>query len=820
MKAENFDRAGTRRTGWVGLLLMTTALTAIVATPLRAQEAPAATRTAPEAGQRDFSIPPQSLTTGLALFGQQSGQQVTADGEMLRGLSTPGVQGRMTPGQALARLLAGTGLTYSAEGGTLTLLRVSADGAMTLDSVTVEGSATAQASPYEAVRTEGTKSYTTKATTVGKAATAIKDIPQSVSVVTRQMMDDRGITEVADALKQTPGMTVVKYDGGGLRNTIQARGYGIDTVQLDGVSTTWDMNTGTTFDAAIYDRIEVLRGPAGLYQSGGEPGGTINLARKRALDQWHFGGEAGIGTWETYRGVADVTGSLVESGRLRARVVGVWDDRESFVDVVGNEKKTIYGTVEGDLTERTTLSVGLTSQRYSNVQDFGLPAYAGGSMGDFDRSTFTGASWNKMDFNIDEQFVELEHRLDGDGEIKLSGRHQEQDAETIGLWANTVVNPNTGAYDSFAYASKRNAEEWSMDGHVSTPLQIGGLTHNLLLGADYRTRYSDSAGTNTPTVSGFNIYAINHDPSIPALTWGTTSRSFVEQYGTYGQARIKPGIEWLTLVGGARMSWWNTRSKNLVTGVESGRYSARGEFTPYGGAVLEANKDVSLYASYAEIFKPQSNLDTSGNMLPPRVGGAWEAGIKGSFLDQRLNVQLAAYHMIDENRAMQIDGCTGDNCYEAAGEVRSRGVEAQVGGSPWPNWDVTAGYAYVLTDHLTGTAANQGNTFSTSTPKHNTTLWVKYTFPESDILEGFSLGGGMKNVSSFYFMDSAGTRWIQNGYTVFDAMAGYAFTENLEASLNVTNLFDTTYYEKIGGSNRQNYYGAPRGAMLTLRAKF
>lgn len=780
-----------------------------------------AVQSAQAGATRTFDIPAQALSGALTQFARQSGLQVTMDSAITRGLSSPGVSGAMTPAAALTQLLAGAGITWQMiDAKTVALSRAAAGGAMTLDPVMVEGAASARAMLNDAARTEGSGSYTTTATTVGKEAAAIKDIPRSVSVVTRQMMDDRNVTEVADALKQTPGITVVKYDGGGLRNTIQARGHAIDTVQLDGVSTTWDMNTGTTFDAAIYDRIEVLRGPAGLYQSGGEPGGSLNLARKRALDRWSFGGEAGIGSWDTYRGVIDVTGPLVESGRIRTRIVGVLDDRDSFVDVVGNEKKTVFGTVEGDLTDDTTVALGLTSQRYSNVQNYGLPAYAGGRLLDADRSTFAGAGWNDMDFDIDEQFVELKHRLDGGGEIRLSGRHQAQNAATIGLWANTVVDPATGNFNSVVWGSRRQAEEWSMDGHVSTPLQVGGLTHTLLLGADYRTRQSDATSSNMVSVNGFNISSMNHDPAVPRLTWGTPSRNSVDQYGAYGQARIKPGVDWLTLVGGGRLSWWSTRTKNMATMVESGRYASHGEFTPYGGVVYDASREVSLYVSYAEIFKPQNSLDIHGNMLPPRIGGSWEVGVKGSFLDGRLNTQLAAYRMIDENRAMPIEGCLGDACNEAAGKVRSRGIEAQADGSPWPNWNVSAGYAYVLTDHLTGTAANKGNTFSTATPKHTATLWAKYTFPEGSPMHGLSVGGGMKTVSSFYVMNSAGTRWVQDGYTVFDALVAYAFTETLDASLTVSNLFDETYYEKVGGDNRQNYYGAPRSAMLTLHARF
>lgn len=763
-----------------------------------------------------FDIPAQALPGALTLFARQSGLQVTMDSAITQGLSSPGVSGTLSPAAALGRLLAGTGIAWRMiDAKTVALSKAAADGAMILDPVTVEGSATAQASPYEAVRTEGTRSYTTTATTVGKATTAIKDIPQSVSVVTRQMMDDRGVTDLAEAMKETTGMTVVRYDGAGIFNEVKARGYTIDTIQLDGVATSQAGGSfASSFDAAIYDRMEVLRGPAGLYQSGGEPGGTINLVRKRALDHWSFGGAAGVGSWDAYRGEADVTGPLVESGKIRARVVGVLDDRQSYQDVVETNKQLAYGTVEADLTEATTLSVGATKQEIDSVLNHGLTGHADGTLLDAGRSIFIGADWNNLDTNSDEQFAELQHRLDNGGTAQLSARHLDRWMLYQGARANGTVDSN-GDVDYETVANEVDREEWSFDGHVTTPVRIGGLIHTVLLGGDYRSQQDDLAYGYGPSGT-FNVYSSSHDIAYTDIAYTAGSHTEVEQYGTYGQARIKAGVEWLTLVAGGRMSWWNTEVTNAMTGKVTSRYSSRGEFTPYGGVVLDATKQVSVYASYSEIFKPQSSLDVSGNIIKPRVGGAYEAGIKGSFLDDSLNTHLAVYHMVDENRAVAIPNCLGTNCNEAAGKVRSRGIEAQVSGSPLPQWNMSAGYAYVLTDTQKGTTTTTGQTFAPETPKHSANLWAKYTF-SGGMLDALSLGGGIKAVSSFY-SQSGNTRWVQDGYAVVNAMAGYAINDNLDLNLTVNNLFDETYYEKMS-SGRQFYYGEPRSAMLTLRAK-
>lgn len=786
----------------------------VLAVPLWAPEAQAQV---PAEQSRRYAIPAGPLTAALNRFAEDAGVLLSAPGELPQGKTSPGLSGEFTVAQGFAQLLAGSGLIAVNTGGNRYALQwVTADGAMTLDPVNVEGSATAQASPYEAARAEGSKSYTTTVTTVGKGATAIKDIPQSVSVVTRQMMDDRNITDLAQAMKQTTGMTVVRYDGAGIFNDIKSRGYSIEATQLDGVAMTQTTSFATSMDAAIYDRIEVLRGPTGLYQSGGEPGGTINLVRKRAQDQWHFGGLAGIGSWDAYRGEADVSGPLVESGKLRVRLVGVVDDRQSSQDVVETNKKVGYGTIEADLTEATTLSVGAARQEIDSVINQGLTGYADGRLLDVPRSTFFGADWNNQDTNTDEQFIELQHRLDNGGAAQISGRHVDRWMLYEGVRANSAVDPVSGNVNYESIINEDKQEEWTMDAHVSSPVRLAGLTHNVLVGADYRTLQKDLAYGYGATGS-FNAFSPTHTFNIASIPYQYRNHTDTEQYGAYGQARIKAGVDWLTLVAGGRMSWWNTEVSNAMTGAVTARYSSRGEFTPYGGVVFDATDEVSVYASYTEIFKPQNAMDSSGNLIEPRVGGAYELGVKGAFLDDRLNTHLAVYQMTDENRAVAIPNCLGTNCNEAAGKVRSRGIEAQVTGSPLPHWDVSTGYAYVLTDTVKGTASTEGTTFSPETPKHTANLWAKYTIPNGDF-EGLSLGGGARTVSSFY-SQSNGIRWVQDGYTVFDAMAGYVIDKNFDLVLNVNNVFDKKYYEKMS-SGRQFYYGESRNAMLTLRAKW
>lgn len=764
-----------------------------------------------------FDVSPQALADALPLFGRQAGVQITADAALVGNIRTSGVKGEMSLQDALGRLLAGTGLSWRFAGSGIVVLEklAAADGAMTLDPVSVEGAKIARDSAADPLRTEGTRAYTAPAATVGKAAAAVKEIPQSVSVVTRQAMDDRNVTDLAQAMKNTTGMTVLRYDGAGQFNDIKSRGYSVEAIQADGVAYSSGTNFSTSFDTAVYDRIEVLRGPTGLYQSGGEPGGTINLARKRAPDKWRFAGLASVGSWDAYRGEADVGGPLTESGRLRGRAVMVVDDRGSYVNEVHSAKLVGYGTLEADLTPDTTLSFGLTRQRVDSVIDQGLTGYADGRLLDVDRSTFFGANWNDLDTRAEEEFAELQHRLEGGGTAQVSLRHLYRGMEYRGLRANGAVNVATGNLNYHTVVSELDRDEWSTDAHLSTPVRLGGLEHNLLAGVDYRTQSNETSYGYGPTGS-FNIFSLNNNAfADPKIAITNRTRDVTDQWGAYGQARVKAGVDWLTLVGGGRLSWWSIVTDDLMTGKTTSRYSSHGTFTPYAGIVADVTGEVAVYASYSEIFKPQSQQDVSGQILAPRVGGAYEVGVKGGFLEDRLTTHLAVYRMIDENRSVAIAGCTGNACYTAAGKVRSQGLEAQVTGRPLPQWDVSAGYAYVETKTLNGTDA--GNTFAPETPKHTASVWAKYSFPEG-VMEGLSLGGGVKGVSSFY-SQSSGIRWTQDAYAVVDALIGYKLSDNFDLSLNVNNLLDEKYYEKLS-SGRQFYYGEPRSVVASLRTSW
>ncbi|NFV78834.1 TonB-dependent siderophore receptor [Magnetospirillum aberrantis] len=801
---------------WRGLaaaLLGGTALATLVVVP--AAMAAEATQVAQAGDVRSFDIPAGPLGRALTAFGEASGLKVLVPSALLQNRNTAGVSGTLSPERALVQLLGGTGLTWRyTDSGVVTLEAVPAqDGAMELGPVTVEGQARALSAT-----TEGSGSYTSRVATVGsKMPATLREIPQSVTVVTRQRMDDQNMQRLEDAMRATTGMTIATNDNG--RSSIFVRGYELDNYLVDGLPTSLSSIYGTQPDLAMFDRVEVLRGPSGLFGGTGEPGGTVNLARKRALDHAAASGSFTYGSWNAYEAMADATGPLVSSGRVRGRVVASYLDKDSFIDVNHNTGKLGYGTLEFDLTPATTLSLALNRQERDITPTNGLPAYADGRLLNVDRSTYYGADWNRFESASNEALAELKHTFDDGGFAQVSARYVDRWADMKYAYSGSAVSAADTTSTMAVLARNYDEQTLSLDGHLSKPFTAFGLTHNALVGADYRryeqtlwstgnSSYAWTSNVNSPNTTGFA-------ETYPAQTSGT--RTVPEQYSVYGQLRLKVA-EPLTLIGGGRLSYYHQDVTNLVNNTTTS-LDVNAETTPYAAVVFDVTKQVSLYASYTEIFQPQTGTLSSGAMPKPRVGNQYETGVKGEFLEGRLNTHLGVFRIRDENRL--INDPANATYKVAAGEAESKGLEAEISGALTPEWQVFAGYSYVLTKFLKGDGATavEGQPVSTLTPKHTVTLWTKYTFGEGSPLEGFNVGGGARMLSAFYNQVGA-VRWYQDGYTVVDGQVGYQLTDNLDLTLTVNNVFDEEYYSRVGSSSVFNFYGEPRSYWLKLGAKF
>lgn len=793
-------------------MLISTAISLVAAVPAMGQTpSPAAGSVA-----HSFNIPAQPLRDALRQMMQQGNIQIGFEAADVDGRKSSAVSASLTASEALSRLLTGTGLTFrylTAGSVIIEPLPRTSDGSIQLSPVRVEGTGAGR------VTSEGSGSYAAQAVTVGKTAQSLREIPQSVSVISRKQMDDQDLTTVAEALDQATGVRSFGYERS---ESFLIRGYAANA-QYDGVPQQ-GASSGIG-DLALFDRIEVLRGPSGLLTGSGEPGGTVNYVRKRPGKEFAMSGLAGIGSWDRYRGEIDVTGSLTPSGNLRGRLVGVYQDENKFYDVGYNKDRTLYGVFEYDLTPDTVIGFGGVYARRGYINSFGPPLYSDGSLPS--RNAFAGSDAESRT-ETSELFFDIRHDFGGGWELKGSYNRRKMDYDGFSVFPTSMVNPVTNLVTGLSAGRVEQDTKWnSFDVNVTGPVKVFGRTHELTFGAN--RSHNDFVG-GTKFVSRANWDILNNHNFNGVIDNNVSSKyqTITVQTGAYGSARIRL-FDPLTVIVGGRVSNYTSKQRNVLPSttawVES-KATTKGKFTPYFGAVLDVNEQVSLYASYVDTFVPQTVQDVTGKALDPRVGWQGEAGVKAALFDNSLNASLAFFRLRDTNRSM-VDpnnfGCGGSPtsaCYRAAGEIQSQGIEAELSGSPVPGWDLTAGYTYNWQKYLSDTnASNVGKRFlPEQMPVHMVKLWSQYSFGKAGFggdLAGLNLGAGVVAQTSMY---TAAVR--QGAYAVASARIGYEFSEKWEAAFNVSNLFDRKYLRIPGNPTFYNVYGEPRRFGLTVRGKF
>jgi len=802
--------------------MATSAMAGFAASPAAAQGATA---------QHDFDIPAQSLAQALMIFGRQAGLQVTAEGSATSGKTSAAVKGSFAPAEALSRLLTGTGLTFRFVGNNGVQIEAapqSANGSIQLGPVRVEGSSEtsnggqASLTTKDAV-TEGSRSYTTRAVTIGKTVQSLREIPQSVSVMTRQRIEDQNLTTLGEVLDQAAGV-YVQVGAPGISPGYTSRGYDM-RAQYDGVPGTGTIEATNAFDMAMYDRIEILRGPAGLLQGSGEPGGVVNLVRKRPLDHFALSGSLQAGSWNSYRGDFDISAPLTRNGDLRGRFVVAHQDKDFFYDVSHDRRTLAYGALAYDVTPSTTVTLMGSFQKEDGRGIFyGLPTYDDGSFLDVPRSTYLGGDWSFNDTRKLDGAVEIEQSLGGRWTLKVAAHASDWDYDQAYAYPYTTISGATGNA-GFLYArTYNNNDKVGVDVHVEGPIELWGREHTLLAGYAY-DRYDNDfkRGFNTTTTSALNPTL--PESLIPVPSSGT--RTEQAQSGFYATARLKI-FDPITVVIGARVSDYKARTRGIAPSTPTD-WSVNSQVKDkwgFNGAVLwDIQRHLTAYASYADIFVPQTTIDISGKTLEPRVGGQAEVGLKGEYFDGRLNASIAAFRLRDRNRSM-VDpdniGCggTGGTCYMAAGLVRSQGVEAEITGSPLSGLELSASYTRNDTKVLRASnGAGEGQTFTSTIPRDMFKLWGRYTFDEQQF-QGWNIGFGLRAQSRTYTTFSNGSLMEQGSYAVASAQIGYQINNSFHATLTVNNIFDKTYYARINSAAQLNYFGEPRSVTLTLRGHY
>ncbi|WP_168735198.1 TonB-dependent siderophore receptor [Pseudothauera rhizosphaerae] len=831
-------------------LALTGGLLATLAWPAEARAQGTATE---QAVARRYDIPAGPLSAVLTQFATEAGIFLAGASELAQGRQSSGVHGTYDVQGALDALLAGTGLEAFRQTDGKYGLRpapvIDKRGEAVLAPVAVTA---------ERVRdavSEGSGSYAARAASIAKGNQRLKDIPQSVSVMTRQRIDDQNLATVNEVLLEATGIASVQTgnpQGEGRSSTYFSRGYQIENYMINGAP----VNTGrgeygdsiANGSSGIYDRVEILRGAAGLLVGNGQPGAVINLERKRPLAQDQTGLLFSVASWDKYRVEGDVSRVLNESGSVRGRLVASYEDSDRFWKLTNSKSPLLYGVLDIDLGSRTTLSIGGLYEKYKETGRWATILQGDKPLPNFSRSDNpAGRDWTYYDKESKEYFATLEHQFNDDWKARANFTHQTSTVEfkshtiyvSAGTWPNYQLRQSNGL--QVLYRLPSDTTNIAFDGNVVGNFELFGRAHELVAGANwFNTKsenytnwfypWQDRHNTFIDVREGLNDSDYLPDPAIPD-TVRRGDKVDSSRYGAYSTLRLSLADP-LKLILGARLSYYDHEVRNWQTGVLTQDRHVDAELTPFAGIVYELTDQWSAYGSYADIFNPQFGQYTaSGGSLDPVIGANYELGIKGELYGGALNLSAALFRIDETGRAQvdprwpdaNVEPCpgnpTGGVCHYNGGERRSEGVEVEVNGELLPGWQAGIGYTYNTTkvvkdrNNFDLPTNAQGKPYSQQTPRHLLRAWSTYRF--SGDWARLRVGGGVSAQSET--ADNWNYR-TEPGRSVWSLFGAYEIDRIWSVAANINNVFDKEYY--LTGSAGIGRWGEPRSISVSLRGKF
>lgn len=652
---------------------------------------------------------------------------------------------------------------------------------------------------------------------VSKGATGlpmeIRETPQTISTIDKEVIADYGLTGSVDALKFGTGVNVEQYETN--RVAINARGFEIQSTQVDGLGMTndWGVVVGQQ-DTFLFDKIELIRGANGLLTGVGNASGTVNYVRKRPTNKNEGQAELSVGSWNLRRGAVDVNRVLSEDGKWAGRLVLVQEDRDSYLRALGNQRTSLYGVVDGQIGDNGILTVGLTHQKAKQQS----PMWGSltlrrtdGSQAEFDVSSSTSQDWTYWNTASTSAFVEYTHALNANWEAKLTYNTRRADEQTKLLYAyslNDLLNTDNTGLVGWPYRSDSDMENDLLDANISGTFDAFGRSHSLIAGISHSVqKHATQVNAANPAQMFLPLPAFPYGGNAyPEPTWGPAAPSTAskqELTRLYGSSRLALTDSLKAIVGVNVVKLTRQGSSFYGPAVSSTDYPTIDKASPYLGFTYDFTPSILGYASYSEIFQYQDQLDINGRYLDPMKGVNHEVGVKAEWLDGQLLTTFALFGAQQKGVATYGGLTTSNQYWYQPSDVKSSGFELEATGRLTKNDSLTVGLTQIK---LTGP---EGQDTFEWIPR--TTLNVRYDTRLS-ALPQLKMGVAGRWQSKISKEGGAS----QDAFFVANAFASYEINRQLTARLNVYNLFDKKY---LGGLAYGAIYGAPRNASLTLNYK-
>jgi catecholate siderophore receptor len=743
-----------------------------------------------------FDIPPGPLEMVLVTFQKLTDLQALVPDEKLRAIPSPGVSGVYTVDRALAQMVAGTGVTYRFSGPKIVTMELEGVAA----SVEILGRITASSPKY----TE-----------------PLRDTPQTITVIPKTVIEEQGATTLRDVLRNVPGLTMTAGEGGApAGDNLTLRGFSArNDIFIDGAR---DLGPQSR-DPFNLEQVEVVKGPGSAFTGRGSAGGSINLVSKAPTVNRFFAGTVGFGSDATKRFTGDINLPIKDRAAFRLNLLA-HDSGVAGRDVVENQRWGVAPSFLFGLGTRTRLTLSYFYLGQDNMPDYGIPwaPATQNVLADFRdkaapvlRESFYGLrsrDFEKM--RSDLATVKIERDFNDSITARNQFRFGYSTRDSI------TTAPRFASNDSLDI--NRNGPSWITEDKVwdnqtdmRSRFSTGSISHSLVTGL--ALTYEDNQRqartvTGTPTTTLFNP-----DPNQPftgAITplpnLGDVTGKSLSLYA-FETAKLGKYVE---LNGGLRFDRFD---------VDGGAVSNAGALSPVArvdemvswraGVVVKPKEEGSIYLSYCTSLSPSLEgltYNTANTAIEPEKTYNLELGSKWDLIDQRLSVNAAIFR-VEMTNARTPGLLPGDPVQVLQGRQRVQGIELGASGGITRGLRVFGAYTLLDSEILeSNTPAEIGRRIQNA-PRNSFNIWATYLLPHR-----ITLGGGPRFVGR-RFGNLLNTRQV-DAYWLLDAMASFPVSKHLDLRLNLYNLTNDTYFDRLGGGHL--IPGAGRSVMGSMGFRF
>ena len=704
------------------------------------------------------------------------------------------------------------------------------------------------------------QSYKNSVSFVGtKTATALKDVPQSINYVTKELILDQGAITVNDVVRNMSGVNPYSF-----YNDFSIRGFRATGNRNSG-NLVNGMRTQTSLwrqsSLANIERVEVIKGPASALFGNAAPGGVINRVTKKPLDVARQSVTLTTGSFGTTRAYTDFTGPLNDKKTLLYRLNLGYENTDGFRDLQGLTSYIVAPSFTYRASEQTQLNIDMTYVNHQGKLDRGVAVFGDGSLFSRPISATQSAANDYLRENSVNLSFALSHRLAQGLLFNSTYLFSSYDEDLLEHSQDNAFVKKADGKDNPSLVlmrvtqRQRHFRNNNFNNYLTWDVTTGAMKHKLLVGYDHfntqlapGSSYIEAGGyllSKGGTAKTFNVkksldYLLdeNKNPrtNVPAFDLNSSAGNRYQDISKYiyESKDVKPSdqytngvylqeqLTWhkLQLLLGARMEWFTdvTQNKN---GSESKTHQHA--FTPRVGLVYSVVPSTNVYATWIRGFEPQSvavqSNPGSGGPFDPVESELWEIGAKGEYLNKRLSVTTALFSLRQKNTLYNAGVSGQPDLMVPIGEELSRGVEFDVSGRILPYWSIMANYAFNVAEISKAPEGTKDlNLQRPGTPRHSANLWTKFIVP-AGMLRNLGIGVGLNGVSER--KGQVGRREnvvAYPGYALLN-LALYYKVQEVQIQVNLNNALNKQYY--ISGYDRlRSFPGAPRNINLTINYRF